>query len=44
MENKGFAFVEILSLPGDEDSSESKALLEELPKKVFIDKYGIGKA
>lgn len=44
LENKGFAFVEILSLSADEDSSESKALLEELPKKVFVDKYGIEKA
>ena len=44
MENKGFAFVEILSLSADGDSPESKALLEELPKKVFIDKYGMEKA
>ena len=44
MENKGFAFVEILSLSSDEENAETKALLEELPEKVFIDKYGIEKA
>ena len=44
MDNKGFAFVEILSLPTDEDNPESKALLEELPEKVFVDKYGVEKA
>ncbi len=44
MENKGFSFVEILSLPSDEESPETKALLEEMPEKVFIDKYGVEKA
>ena len=44
MDKKGFSFVEILSLPTDEDNPESKALLEELPAKVFVDKYGIEKA
>ena len=44
MDKKGFSFVEILSLATDEETPESKALLEELPAKVFIDKFGTEKA
>ncbi len=44
MDNKGFAFVEILSLSAEEGNPEAKALLEEMPEKVFVDKYGVAKA
>ena len=43
-ENRGFSFVEILSISSDDESKETKSLLEELPAKVFVDKYGIEKA
>jgi len=44
LENKGFSFVEILSVSDDEESKEVKDLLAELPAKVFVDKYGVEKA
>ena len=44
MDKKGFSFVEIISLPTDEETPESKTLLEELPAKVFVDKFGSEKA
>ena len=44
LENKGFSFVEVLSISGDEESKEVKDLLAEMPAKVFVDKYGIEKA
>lgn len=44
LENKGFSFVEVICISSDDESKETKALLEELPAKVFVDKYGIEKA
>ncbi len=44
LDNKGFSFVEILTVSCDEESKEVKDLLAELPIKVFVDKYGIEKA
>lgn len=44
MENKGFSFVEIITVPEDSESKESKDLLEKFPTKTFVDKYGIEKA
>ena len=44
MEKKGFSFVEVLSISGDEESKEVKNLLAELPAKVFTDKFGVEKA
>ena len=43
-ENRGFSFVEILLVSSDDESKETKALMEELPSKVFVDKYGVEKA
>ena len=44
LENKGFSFIEILTVEGDEESKEVKDLLAEFPPKVFVDKCGIEKA
>ena len=44
LENKGFSFIEILTVVGDEESKEVKDLLAEFPPKVFVDKCGVEKA
>jgi 2-oxoglutarate ferredoxin oxidoreductase subunit beta len=44
LENKGFSFIEILTVIGDEESKEVKDLLAEFPPKVFVDKCGVEKA